>query len=280
MIEIEELLRFIKDNFIHFAGNKIMPKVHPVKGDALKITADFILRKTTKTMKAVCDLCSKGYGEDAQVLGRTIFENAINLTFVCKPDFKETRDCLASLYILHSAKEQQNKQRGIEELKKKGKCKEWIEDLEKGKSSLDKQELMEGASTKEVLEAAEKCLKEYLRKLGKKPKDKRSWSSISLKDMSEIVGEPYECYYHFIYWSLSKLVHPSTLGSSSYHGVSHPSDEFGETGRALQISFDCYWRIVFMVDKIFELGFEEEINQVGQAVWELVENRLEKARSV
>jgi hypothetical protein len=98
--------------------------------------------------------------------------------------------------------------------------------------------------------------------------------------MSGIVGEPYECYYHLVYWSLSKLVHPSTLGSFSYYGVSHPPDESGETGRALQISFDCYWRIVFMVDKIFELGFEEEINRLARAVCELVENRLEKARSV
>ena len=99
--------------------------------------------------------------------------------------------------------------------------------------------------------------------------------------MYEILGEPYECYYHFIYWSLSKLVHPSTLGNSSYHGVSHPSDGFGETGRALQISFDCYWRIIFMVDKIFELGFEEEINnRLARVACELVENRLEKAKSV
>ena len=267
MIEIEELLRFIKDNFIHFAENKIMPKVHPVKGDALKITADFILKKSTKTLKAICDLCSKGYGEDAQVLGRTIFENALTLAFIYKPDSKEMRDCLASLYILHGAKEQQNKQNGIEDLKKNGKCKEWIEDLEKGKSSLDKQELdKEEGLMKKALEEwnnYNKKAEEYLRKLGKKPSDKRSWSLISLKDMSEIVGEPYECYYHLVYWSLSKLVHSSILGSFSYYGVSHPSDEFGETGNALQISFDYYRRIVFMVDKIFELGFEEEINQVG-----------------
>ncbi|HZX13569.1 MAG TPA: hypothetical protein VFF49_04140 [Thermodesulfobacteriota bacterium] len=50
---------------------------------------------------------------------------------------------------------------------------------------------------------------------------------------------------------------------------------------ALQISFDCYWRIIFMVDKIFELGFEEEINnRLARVACELVENRLEKAKSV
>src|SRR6266849_3701706 len=94
---IEELLRFIKDDFIHFVEHKIMPKEHPLETDALKIVADFILKKSTKTLKAICDLCSKGYGEDAQMLGRAIFENALNLAFICKPDSKEMRDCLASL---------------------------------------------------------------------------------------------------------------------------------------------------------------------------------------
>jgi hypothetical protein len=55
----------------------------------------------------------------------------------------------------------------------------------------------------------------------------------------------------------------ATLGSPSYYEVTNPSDGFGETGRALHISFDYYWRILLMVNKIFELGFEEEISQLG-----------------
>ena len=92
---IEELLRLIRDDLIHFVENKIMPRLEP-KRDALKITADFILKKSTKTLKAVCELSSKGYGEDAQVLGRTIFENALNLAFISNSDSKEMRDCLST----------------------------------------------------------------------------------------------------------------------------------------------------------------------------------------
>lgn len=264
---IEELLRLIRDDLIHFVENKIMPRLEP-KRDALKITADFILKKSTKTLKAVCDLCSKGYGEDAQVLGRTIFENALNLPFICNPDSKEMRDCLASLFILHEPKERQNMQEQIEWFKREGKCIKWIGDLEKEESSLDKQELdNEESLRKKTLELRDNYIsnfEEYLSNMNKRPNRKNSWNLITIKDMSEIVGEPYECDYRFIYWSLSKLVHPSALGSPSYYGVSYPSDEFGETGRALEISFVYYQRIVFMVDKIFELGFAEEINRFSK----------------
>jgi uncharacterized protein DUF5677 len=125
--------------------------------------------------------------------------------------------------------------------------------------------LLQGDSLNKALEewnTYHKRAEEYLRKLGKKPSDKRSWSLMKLKDLSMMAGEPYECYYNFLYWSLSNVAHASVLGSFLYYGVSCPSDEFGETGRALQISFDCYWRIVFTVNKIFELGFEGEIKQV------------------
>ena len=165
---------------------------------------------------------------------------------------------LARLYIQHGEKQRKKKQKEIEELKEKDKCRQWIEDVEKGKSFSDNQE------------SDEEYLKAYLRKLCKKPTNKRSWSLISLKGMSEIVGEPYECYYHFVYWSLSNLTHPSTLGGYSYYDVSYPSDEFGETGKALQISFDCYCNILSMVDKIFELRFEEEINQFARRYINLI----------
>lgn len=92
MINIEAILKFIKEDFIYFVEDKIVPKVYLVEGDALKITADFILRKSTKTLKAVCELCLKGYGEDAQVLGRTILENFLTLAFICKSNSKETMD--------------------------------------------------------------------------------------------------------------------------------------------------------------------------------------------
>lgn len=35
MVEIEELLGFIKGDFINFVENKIIPKVRPIQGGAL-----------------------------------------------------------------------------------------------------------------------------------------------------------------------------------------------------------------------------------------------------
>jgi len=62
MVEIERLIGFIRGDFINFVERKIMPQLEPER-EALKITADFMLKKSTETLKANCDLFSKGYGK-------------------------------------------------------------------------------------------------------------------------------------------------------------------------------------------------------------------------
>lgn len=259
---MHSIVTFIKNDFVPFIEGQVMTKMHSYEGDALKITSDYLLKKSTKSLKAICELCTMDYGEDALVLGRTVFENSLTLAFIYKPESVELKDCFANLFILHYLSDQDKIKKDLEELKKKGKCREWIDKLENGESL---QELVTANHEKDktlrkrnhFVKKAQKYISERIQIELRKD----TWNLLSIKNTALLVGEPYECYYHFVYWSLSKHVHPSVLGSYSYYGKSTQQDEFGECGRSLIISFDCYWRIVYTVNKIYDLGLENKIKE-------------------
>ena len=64
------MIKFVRDEVIRFVDLEVLPRTSKPY-NALQIIADFILRKTTKSLKAICELSLAGYGEDAQILGRT-----------------------------------------------------------------------------------------------------------------------------------------------------------------------------------------------------------------
>ncbi len=61
------------------------------------------------------------------------------------------------------------------------------------------------------------------------------------KAMATDLGAPWECYYYFLYWSASKFVHPSGLGSHSYV---EELDQEPEISRSMTISFLMHYSLV------------------------------------
>lgn len=261
---VKIIISFIQYDFIPFVEISMIARTHARRDSALKLVSRFMLTKSTKTLKAICELCKKNYGEDSLVLGRTIFENSLALAFVYKPEPKEIRECIANIFILHASKEQEYMKKNIRDLKNTGKYKEWINDLEKEKGKLSTKELV---TEKNLIDKSLafyeyhiKRYKDYLSSIGKKPSDKRSWSLMSIKSMSKLVGEPYEGSYEFVYTSISKYAHPSVLGSNSCYEIFSQNDELADVENALIISFNYYWRIVYMLNNIYELGLDKEID--------------------
>jgi hypothetical protein len=59
----------------------------------------------------------------------------------------------------------------------------------------------------------------------------------SLKTMVKEIGGEIECWYNFIYWSVSKLTHPSAIGSHSYFGEFDQDEEMARALIAVTIHF-------------------------------------------
>ena len=55
--------------------------------------------------------------------------------------------------------------------------------------------------------------------------------------MATDIGGEIECLYHFIYWSISKLTHPSVIGSHSYFGEVDADEEIARAQVALTMHF-------------------------------------------
>jgi holo-[acyl-carrier protein] synthase len=183
-------LSIIRDLYIHgVIANEILPTVTsiPHENNALAIVSSFFLRKATKTLDALCQLCEAGFAEDALVLGRTIFELGVHLGTIAAPGSVEQRQHRAECFIYDDERRRDKKVKEWKALKQQGKCLSWFSGIE-----------AQGT----VSEPA--------------PMPSNFIQPRNLKDMATELGGEWECWYHFIYWSVSNLVHPRGLGSHTY----------------------------------------------------------------
>jgi len=187
----------------------------------LAIVSDYFLRKATKTFDAMCVLCETGFAEDALVLGRTIFELAVHLRSIASPDSTEQRRHKAECFIYDGERQRAEKLKEMAALKQQGKCLSWITELESQNTAVDSIAIPEDF----VL------LKNF-------------------KTMAtELKGE-WECWYYFLYWSVSKLVHPSGLGSHTY--IQDCDDEV-EASRAIAVALTMHYHLTDTVLTLVDL---------------------------
>jgi hypothetical protein len=58
-----------------------------------------------------------------------------------------------------------------------------------------------------------------------------------LKTMAKEIGGEIECWYNLIYWSVSKLTHPSVIGAHSYFGEFELEEEISRALIAVTMHF-------------------------------------------
>src|SRR5260370_14093786 len=214
-------LSFIRDHYIDgVVGKEIFPRVTsiPYADNPLAVVGDYFLRKSTKTLDAICVLCEVDCPEDALVLGRTIFELAVHMLTIASPESVEERLLKARSFIYDGDRQRVAKLNELAKLKQQGKCLSWIKDIE---------------SQNPVYETVAI------------PADFVSLKN--LKTMATDLGGDWECWYHFLYWSISKLTHPSGLGSHTYMD---DSDHDAEVLRAISIALTMHY---FLTDAILRL---------------------------
>lgn len=192
-------LSFVRETYINSHLRKtIIPAVRsiPKTNNALAVIGDYFLTKATKTLDAICLLCHSGFTEDAMVLGRTILELCIHMHMIALPNTIEEKRQRAESMIYDAGRQRGEKFKQLQTLKQQGKCLAWFSDFDSNDTAFQPPTM----PPKFV----------PLKKL---------------KTMAQEIGGEIECWYNFIYWSVSKLTHPSAIGSHSYFSEVEPDDD-------------------------------------------------------
>jgi hypothetical protein len=214
-------LSIIRDQYLFGVIDKeIFPTVTSIDqtNNPIAIICDFFLRKATTTLDAICTLCEARFGEDALVLGRTIFELSVHLRTIASPESVEQRRLKAECFIYEGDRQRVEKLEEMAALKKQGKCLSWITPIE----------------AKNPVAETIPIPKDFVR-----PK--------KLKDMATELGGEWESWYHFLYWSVSHLAHPSGLGSHTYI---QESDQEAEVSRAITFALTMHY---FLTESVLSL---------------------------
>lgn len=260
-MEKKRQLLEINKKLLDFADNEFKPEIKNIEF-GIKYVGSFLFAKSTKTFRALFILCDKGYGEDAAILARSMLENVINFAYMNKDD-KQNR---AELFIYHSFIDRKNK---IKQTKNNQNYPQDIEEKFVNKFG-------------EVYEKAVKLQDKECKKIkeeGKYSIKKQSWSCLSLANMAEEIKLK-ELYYDQIYWLTSNLSHPSDTASAGYiyegeeDNVSvndMPSVDWVE--ESLILGFDYFYKMIELVNEIFELDFDKKIKAIEEEYIEITKNQ-------
>jgi Family of unknown function (DUF5677) len=217
-------LSFIRGHYLYGVIDKeIFPRVTGTEqtNNPIAKVGDLFLRKATKTLDAMCVLCEVGFAEDALVLGRTIFELAVHLRSIVSPDSLEQRRLKAECFIYDGDRQRVAKLNELAKLKQQGKCHSWITGIE---------------SKNPVFETIP-IPKNFVR-----PKN--------LKEMATELGGEWECWYHFLYWSISNITHPSGISSQTYIRDFDKEAQEAEISQAITLALSMHY---FLTDSVLSL---------------------------
>ncbi len=253
MTKIEQLLKFNK-KLLDFVDSRLKLKI--TKREAgLTDVGVFLFAKSTKTFRALNMLCQSGFGQDAATLARSLLENLINLAYMEKDESQHR----AKLFIYQSLLDNKMK---LDQIKDDPDIVKICKDMEK--KFHDKYgEVLE--KTSEIHN--QEC--EKIKALGKDQK-KYSWSCLSIKDMAIETGLV-DFYYNKAYWIISQFAHSHVGASNSYLKekpdgeiiiIDGPCKDWVE--ESLTLGFDCYLKILHLINKILELEFESEIKVIEE----------------
>jgi hypothetical protein len=276
------MIDYLRNTVTPFVEDEIIDKISLVK-QALAYVSTYILKKTTKSLKAVCELCESDHYEDAQIIARSIYESSLTLAYICKPDSERrfgisiiTSDELAQLYILHGTEEQKLQRNKYMELEKRGKCTEWINNIKTELYNNHYQAIDQELHLNQTYIALRGQSERYLVEKNKRDcHTKKTWNLLTLRGSAELLGDPYESDYHFAYWSVSQMAHASVLASFSYY--KEPKTTPADMLPPLILGFSYYWRIADNVNSAFKLALDDKINRIGDGFIKLYHEMPESA---
>lgn len=224
-----KLIEFVEKKYI---GNFIRGCLIPAStGDSMPLMANLsrnFLQSSTSALSAICVLGKLEFGDEPLILARTIFEYSVHHAYI-----HAGGDARAKAFVDKGYEEQKRRRNELSELKNQGKCHGMVEAIY-------------AAISQESF-----------------PDVKEDWEALpSLQNMAKELGEPYECDWYFIYWSLSKAAHPNDINTI-------PRNPADDAKRALLLGFNYHYRIAQKVCG----SLEHELNAKVQEFLSLVDGK-------
>lgn len=255
---LSKLLSFYNDEIKYVLELKYKTKTHTVIDKAVFLT----LSKITKSCRAVIIL-SQGYGEDAAILARSMFEGVVALAYILKEDSTDRA-------ILFSEFDTLDYYNRLNELYK---------DVTNPNLKQAYQKVLEKCDIKNI----EKIIKTredkitQLKSKGERKLNKKCWSFFTIKQMA--LGTGYLPYYKQIYWQISKITHSQFSSLEDYIEAKPsltiyndvPSDNW--VTEALFLSSDFYLRLLRLLDNYVGLNlnkrteeYDKEFNNIAKTL--------------
>jgi hypothetical protein len=202
------------------------------------VVFNLILAKSMKTARAISVLTEKGYGEDGVCLSRSLFENFVHLAYMAKEETPHR----AMLFLKHGE---------LEYLKS-------IEGLPGNPTS----------NATRIAELENIFLEESTRIREKHPEIKHkkpTWSTMSLKQLSGIVGE--DSQYKKLYSFMSQYSHPHAEGLRGYAFESEFSDLPGPSmvEETLVFSISFLIQTLTLINNYYGYGLEIYLEDLNMA---------------
>lgn len=224
--------------------------------------AAYALTKGYKTHGAILQLCKSGYGEDAGILVRSLFELLITLLYIIDDSTEERAYRYMSYdWVMRKKMFETTITNNPEILSKFNE--------RRNSSKLDR-ELFE-----HVLDMAKKVEQKYAYKNG-------TWSDRDLRSMAQSVGR--DSMYDLVYRLYSQNTHSFARTMNDYARSTSEGIEYSlaESENWIQedliAAFDCYSQIVEAVSKHFSWVDAEQLDLIKSRLWEAVD-KINKSKT-
>lgn len=247
--EIKTLFTF--NERLHSLAEKMLEtEIHDVN-DKVFFEA-FVIGKAFKSYEAVLLLCHNGFGEDAFVLTRTLFELMITNAYILQDDTEE----MLMRYMHY----------------------DWVTRKEMYDYLVTKPEILKHLNESAALDQNASTVSEvdtgYKKAVAKYQYKRGSWSDKSIKGMSQAVGR--EDMYSTVYRLQCTMGHTNARSMNEY--VSNEGQEsildvgpnWNLVREALVIVFDCFFHILKEADKQFSWNLDESLESLAKEYSEAV----------
>lgn len=238
LFDFNEELRKITDSILGKEFNKITPKV---------AFATFALGKAYKTHGAVLFLCAQGYGEDAAILTRSLFDLSITLLYILK-DPTNKRVLRYFHYDSIIRKKMFDHAKGVPTFTK-----------------LFEERKLHPKPGDTTIEEVEKYAKLAQDKYNY---SRMGWSDKPIRQMAEEVGRAGA--YQTVYYLQSNISHSAVRTMNDYVKA-HDKGYTVDLGRSeswvqedLIASFDFFLAIVSRCSKALRLGIAKQLNDLSK----------------
>src|SRR3989344_2247089 len=236
--------------------NTIFDKKHHFSG-LKEILASFSVGKAYKTHKAILLLCRHGYGEDAAILLRSLFDLDVTLTYI----LNDKTDERINRYFSH----------------------DWVARKKMYDYIVDKPDLLgemenksqEYDSIGEVLKQAKIAEDKYRYNIF-------GWSDKSIKRMAEEIGRKNE--YRTIYFLQSNIIHSTTRSINEYMKVEGDGLTVmaGESTNWIENDLvgglDFFFRIINTCNNLLKLEIDDQLQAISGRFVKAVEEKKDEKK--